>query len=83
MPHLLRTKPDPEVESRYQSHENRTKSLATDAITKQLTGKFYKMEIIKSGDFLDGKNSGIRILGFKMSVFTTFIKNSLILKFVE
>jgi len=37
VPHLLRTKPDPEVESRYQSHENRTKSLATDAITKQLT----------------------------------------------
>ena len=36
VPHLLRTKPDPEVESRYANLENRTNSLGAETITKQL-----------------------------------------------
>ena len=41
VPHLLRTKPDPEVEARYASYENRTNSLGAETISKQLTGRFY------------------------------------------
>jgi len=37
VPHLLRTKPDPEIETRYASHENRTNSLGSETISKQLT----------------------------------------------
>jgi len=37
VPHLLRTKPDPEVEARYASYENRTNSLGAETISKQLT----------------------------------------------
>lgn len=37
VPHLLRTKPDLEVESKYANHENRTNSLGAETITKQLT----------------------------------------------
>ena len=36
VPHLLRTKLDPEVEGRYQGYENRHNTLAPDTITKQL-----------------------------------------------
>jgi len=36
VPHLLRTKLDPEVEARYASYENRNNSLAPDTINKQL-----------------------------------------------
>ena len=41
VPHLLRTKPDPEVEARYASYENRTNSLGAETISKQLTGRFH------------------------------------------
>ena len=37
VPHLLRTKPDPEVENRYGAYENRANSLAVDTVNKQLT----------------------------------------------
>ena len=36
VPHLLRTKPDPEVGERYKSHESRASSLGNETITKQL-----------------------------------------------
>jgi len=37
VPHLLRTKPDPEVETRYGTYENRANSLAPDTVSKHLT----------------------------------------------
>jgi mediator of RNA polymerase II transcription subunit 8 len=37
VPHLLRTKPDPEVEARYSAYENRANSLAVDTVSKQLS----------------------------------------------
>ena len=37
VPHLLRTKLDPEVEARYAAYENRNNSLAPDTINKQVT----------------------------------------------
>jgi len=36
VPHLLRTKPDPEVGDKYKSHESRANSLGQETITKQL-----------------------------------------------
>lgn len=37
VPHLLRTKPDPDVENRYSAYENRANSLAVDTVSKHLT----------------------------------------------